>query len=113
MNNDLDIDHDGDEVIEDSDVMSPLMDVLQTLGVDAAEAANFSKSIIKDVPLMATTFGEEYAPTFFEFDGQGNVVKESHGRRRDLNLNGLNAFDLKTNKPSGECWDFRKPADRR
>ena len=75
VNDDLDIDHDGDEFIEDFDVMSPLMDVLQTLGVDAAEAANFCKSMIKDVPIMATTFGERYAPTFFEFYGQGNFVK--------------------------------------
>ena len=113
VNDDLDVDHDGDEIIEDSDVMSPLMDVLQTLGVDAAEAANFSKDLIKDVPIMSTTFGEKYAPTFFEFYGQGNFVKESHGRRRNLNLNGLNAFDLRTTKPNGECWDFRKPSDRR
>ena len=30
----------------------------------------------------------------------------------DLDMNCMNAFDLRTNNPSGEAWDFNKSADR-
>ena len=45
--------------------------------------------------------------------GQGNLVKASHGCRRNLNVNGLRAFDLRTSKMSGEPWDFSKASDRK
>ena len=114
LDGDLDVDYDA-EVDDNSDdhVMGPLMDVLQTLGVDAADAANFSVNLIKDVPIRATNLGDSYCPTFLEFYGQGNIVNASHGCRRDLNLNGLGAFDLRTRKPTGEPWDFCKASDRR
>ena len=44
--------------------------------------------------------------------GQGNIVNASHGARRDLNVNGLCAFDLRTCKPNGESLDFNKSSDR-
>ena len=56
---------------------------------------------------------DSYNPTFFEFYGQGNIVRASHGCRRDLNINGLGTFDLRTRKPNGDAWDFRKGSDRR
>ena len=33
--------------------------------------------------------------------------------RRNLNIDGLNALDLRTLKPNGEPWDFTKRADRK
>ena len=94
-------------------MMNSLMDVLQTLGVDPVDATGFCKRIIKDVPVSPLIPGPDYNPTFFEFYGQGNIVKASHGQRRDLNINGLRAFDLRTRKRNGEAWDFRKRSDRR
>ena len=40
-------------------------------------------------------------------------MKASRGCRRNLNLIGLRAFDLRTAKPDGEPWEFTKGSDRR
>jgi hypothetical protein len=103
----FDIDYNGDDVEDSPDtVMNPLMDVLQTLGVDVLDAVDYCKRVVRSVPICATTIGEPYRPTFFEFYGQGNLVKASHGPRRNLNLDGLRAFDLRTSKPNDEQIDF-------
>ena len=113
-NNDLDVDYDIEVEDNSADhVMNSMVDVLQTLGVDAAEATKFSVNLIKDMPVKSMKFGEDYRPTLFEFYGQGNLVNAANGCRRDLNLNGLAAFDLRTRKPNGEAWDFCKSSDRR
>ena len=61
--------------------MNPLLDVLQTLGVDVLDAVDYSKRVARSVPVCATTIGEPYRPTFFEFYGEGNEVQVSHGTR--------------------------------
>ena len=45
--------------------------------------------------------------------GTGNILRLSHNRMRNLNVNGLSAFDLRTTKPNGQSWDFRKRSDRK
>ena len=112
---DFDVDWTGDDLDDGADdhVMSPMMDVLQCLGVSAADSANYCAQVIKDSPKRITQFGSPYNPTFFEVYGQGNIVRASHGVRRNLNVNGMRAFDLRTCKPSGEAWDFNKPSDRK
>ena len=97
----------------DDHVMSPTMDILQCLGVDVVDSANYCSKVIRDVPVCATRFGETYNPTFFEVYGQGNILRAPHGGRRNLNLNGLRAIDLRTMKPRGEPWDFNKASNRR
>jgi hypothetical protein len=92
--------------------MSTMMDVLQTCGVSAADSANYCARVIKDKPMKATQFGDHYKPTFFEVYGQGNIVQASHECRRNLNVDGLRAFDLRTFKPNGEAWEFHKASDR-
>jgi hypothetical protein len=94
-------------------VMSPMMDVLQCLGVSAGDSANFCANVLRESPMRPTQYGPDYNPTFFEVYGQGNIVRASHGVRRNLNINGMRAFDLRTCKPNGEVWDFNKSADRR
>ena len=54
-----------------------------------------------------------YSPSFFEVYGHGNLIRAAHGCRRDLNVNGLKAMDLRTCKPNGERWDFSNYADRK
>lgn len=113
---------------EDNDhQMLVLMDCLQTLGVTTENACQFSTSIIKDTrakhrfqslhdrldatrTYIATITSAK--PTFIEIFGRGGLVEASHGLRRNLNVHGLDALDLRTCKESGEPWDFSKPADR-
>ena len=113
-NDSLDVDWDGEDLVDNSEdhVMSPLMDLLQCLGASASGSANYCAKVIKNSPKRITQFGNAYNPTFFEMYGQGNIVQASHGVRRNLNVNGLRAFDLRTCKPTGEAWDFNKASDR-
>ena len=55
------VDYEGDDIIDDSagHIMSPLMDVLQTLGVDAVDATNFCVNVIKNQPVRPMSFGKE------------------------------------------------------
>ena len=47
-----------------------------------------------------------------EFYGRGNIVKMANTTRRNLNLLGDSALDLRTTKPCGANWDFSIAADR-
>ena len=78
-----------------------LVDALQTLGVEPVQAVRFTQDLYK----KKSTFMEAY--------GQGSIVKGANINCRDLNLEGLSAMDLRTNKPNGEPWDFTKLADRK
>jgi hypothetical protein len=110
----FDVAYNGDDLEDSPDtVMKPLLDVLQTLGVDVLDAVDYCKRVVRSVPVCATTIGEPYRPTLFEFYNQGNWVQTSHGPRRNLNLDGLRAFDLRTNKPNGEPWNLNRSSDRR
>ena len=39
-------------------------------------------------------------------------MNETNGPRRNLNLKGLSAFDMRTMKPNGENWNFCKKGER-
>ena len=111
----LEVDWDAEDLNDDIEdhVMSPMMDVLQCLGVSAGDAANFCADVMVNSPKRPTQYGHACNPTFVKVYGQGNIVNASHGVRRNLNVNGLRAFDLRTFKPNGEAWDFNKSSDRR
>ena len=117
LDNAIEVEYDGPDLENsyeaEDHIMSPMMDVLQTLGVSAADSANYCVQAIKDRPRRTVQYGEPYKPTFFEVYGQGNIVQASHGCRRNLNVNGLRAFDLRTCKPDRQAWDFTKASDRR
>ena len=51
--------------------------------------------------------------TFMEVFGGGAICREANRSRRNLNLKGLQAMDLRTTKPNGEVWNFDLRADRR
>ena len=90
----------------DDHEMVALMDILQTLGVGPEEANRYSSKImrIRSQPLN---------PTFVEMYGCGNIVHAANHVLRNLNVEGLNAFDLRTSKPNGVAWDFSRRGDRR
>ena len=48
-----------------------------------------------------------------EIYGQGRLLEAAHGCRRNLNIQGLDALDLRTCKKDGTPWDFNSAEDRR
>ena len=48
-----------------------------------------------------------------EIYGRDSLVDAANDRLRNLNLQGLQALDLRTLKPDGSHWDFEKPEDRK
>ena len=81
--------------------MTQLMNTLQTLGVGPLDANRFAASVIR-----------HDLPTVMEVFGRGSITGAANGRRRNLNIQGLDALDLRTQKANGEPWDFDKAADR-
>ena len=47
-----------------------------------------------------------------ELYGRGSLIHGANVTNKNLNVQGLDALDLRTRKPSGEPWDFPKPSDR-
>ena len=78
----LEVDWNGPEVEEnDGDhVMASLVDVLQTIGVSAADAVAYSVRAVKNRQSI-TGFGTPYNPTVFEMYGHGSIINASHGVR--------------------------------
>ena len=86
--------------------MVALMDILQTLGVGPEEANRYSSKIMRISSQLLN-------PTFVEMYGCGNIANAANHVLRNLNVEGLNAFDLRTAKPSGVAWDFSRRGDRK
>ena len=123
--------NDDDEMLENAQAletdhpMLTLMDVLQCNGVAPEVASNFAASLVTNKPrfhalhrrlLRAQQFIHaltDRSPTFMELYGRGAILEASHGCRRNLNISGLDALDLRTCKKDGTPWDFNKSSDRR
>ena len=111
----LEVEWEGEDLTgSDGDhLMTPLVDVLRTVGVSATDATMYAVQVIKNQPKRPSKFGVEYQTTFFELYGHGTLVNTSHGCRRNLNIDGLHAMDLRTVKPCVEHWDFSKASGRK
>ena len=48
-----------------------------------------------------------------EIYGRGKIMEAAHGCRRNLNIRGLDALDLRTCMDDGTPWDFNNPEHRR
>ena len=109
-----DVDWSGDRLHDgDGDhMMSTLISVLQTNGVAVGDAVEYAVHVMKNRSATPISTGVNYQPTLFEFYGHGTIVDASHGIRRNLNVNGLRALDLRTVKPNGSPWDFSLASDR-
>ena len=53
------------------------------------------------------------SPSFMEIYGQGLILEAAHGCRRNLNIQGLDALDLRTAKTDGTPWDFNRASGRK
>ena len=82
--------------------MAHLIDSLTLSGVNPS----FANAKVNDIvsPDVAT---------FLELYGRGSICREANQSRRDLNVQGLGALDLRTSKPDGSNWDFAKRSDRK
>ena len=77
-----------------------MVDVLREAGVDATTAERVTEKMsgLRSTPSMMEVYGTSI---------------HAHLRRRNLNIQGLGALDIRTVKPNGEPWDFNKRSDRR
>ena len=104
MNHSHNNDNDGMDSGEHEKVA--LIDMLQTIGVGPVEANRYSAKIMR-------ISAQPINPTFVEMYGCGNIVHAANHVLRNLNIDGLCAFDLRTSKPDGEPWDFSRKSDRK
>ena len=81
---------------------------------DAMVTALLLAGVESDVAKMyaARVVGPAKAETFYEVYGRGAIVQEAIKSRRDLNLKGLHAMDLRTKIADGTFWAFSKPQHR-
>ena len=61
----------------------------------------------------AAVRGKTDAPTFMEYYGRGEIMKDANRARRCLNVKGIHALDLRTFRPDGTHWDFTKIRHRK
>ena len=114
VNDDAEIQENAKQLSRDDEPkMVAMLDVLQTLGVSPGVATTFAASISRDKPrfkhlrdeldrarrLVGATTGTR--PSFMEVYGRGKILEAAHGCRRNLNLEGLHAMDLRTLKEPG------------
>ena len=90
---------------QDTEMVS-MLDVLQTLGVDIEDANRFCAKAVRTARKLTD-------PTFIEAYGTGRIVEHANGILRNLNIHGLDAFDLRTKKKDNTPWDFSKTSDRK
>ena len=79
--------------------------------ITALVQAGVKKDVAIDKVASMVT-GPEKA-TLIEMYGRGGINREANRARRDLNIVGLGACDLRANKPDGTAWKLMSRADRR
>ena len=82
-----------------------MADVLASRGADEATASRYIKKLKKKTEACESTFIEEY--------GRGAIVTQANNVRRDVNVKGPDALDIRTSKDVGTPWDISKKADRK
>ena len=80
-----------------------VVDALLLQGASPVDATRFVCSIVKSKQPIA----------FHELYGQGNLCKLASEMLASRNVTGLRALDMRTKKPNGQPWDFRRKEDRR
>ena len=91
-----------DSPAQDADGDEAMLDYLMSLGVTKVTASATINSMRSERP----------PATFMEIYGGGAIKDCANKTRRDLNVKGLNALDLRTMKPDGQPWNFSQKADR-
>ena len=101
-----------------------MMDALQCCGVQADVASSFAASLLIDKPrvhAIRTKLEDamrfvgavtDRPPNFIEAYGQGRIVDAANGCRRNLNIAGLDALDLRTHRADWTAWSSDLPSHR-
>ena len=94
----------GDFMDDDApdDTEDAMIDALLRAGVQPATAKDTAHQ------MMAL----KRRPNFVEAYGK-SITDYTNASRRNLNIDGLASLDLRSPKPNGQKWDFRKAGDRR
>ena len=100
---------------DEGDVADMFMDndegVTEEGMVESLRVAGLSNNDAQQVSSKMYAFKSEAQATFMEVYGR-SIFYQSHIQRRNLNVQGLGALDLRTTKPNGQPWDFCTKADR-
>ena len=88
---------DLDDVV-DKDDQDEVMTTLILAGANPEQARTYA---------AAVRGNSNVTPTFVEFYGRGNIMKEANKARRCLNVRGIHALDLHTFRPDGKTWDSK------
>ena len=86
---------------DEAESISHFIHSVYLTGVDRKTASAKAKDII-----------DPNTATFMELDCRGAICRQANQSRRDLNVQGLGALDLRTSKPDGTAWDFTRKSDR-
>ena len=98
--------HDDVDEYHDADMdggEDNMVDSLRLAGAVPHDARAHVKAMLGDRPKA----------TLMEVYGRGAIIDCANHARRNLNLHGLGALDLRTTKEDGTSWDFSCRADRR
>ena len=102
----------GDDDMADVIEASEMMNALLGAGVADHEAKKFIASLSTSSEKQLISDSRKRPVTFMEVYGRGAICNEALKQRRNLNLVGLNALDLRTHKPDGSTWNFNLRKDR-
>ena len=101
-------DLDDEEMDDPSGVEEHMVDSFVLAGADRLEARIHVKSLMRSSPQQT-----KLLTTCMEVFGGGAICQEANVSRRNLNLKGLAAMDLRTTKPDGMPWNFDLRSDRK
>ena len=92
-----------DEDMEDSQGIDSMVSYLQAAGADASSAIRCARAMygVQDNSEAQSSIMEVYGTSI-----------HAQLNRRNLNIKGLGALDLRTLKPNQQPWDFTKRSDR-
>lgn len=99
---------DDEDEMDIGEVDDRMLSTLRTAGVSEDAAFHF----IKAMRQRTRRTRHKAAASFIEMYGGGSICEEAEKSKRSLNLDGLNAFDLRTLKPDGTPWNFCRRKDR-
>ena len=107
----------GDESDDDGMNIDVLVSLFMTCGVSSVEATRAAVRIVKvcdsEQPVMMAALYHKEQPSFVEAYGRGSICDAANNLRPDLNVKGLGALDLRTNRPDGTPWDLSKASHQR
>ena len=97
-----------DEPSEESMQIDVLTDVCITHGVECVDAQRAARRICRVGSGQRGLLGsnEKRETTFMDIFGRGAICDMANVRRRNLNVTGLDALDLRTCMADGTPWDF-------